>query len=148
MRISTKGRYGLRAMVDLAIHSGGDYVPLNSIAERQNLSEGYLEQVFASLRKAGLVKSVKGPQGGYCLADDASKITVGDVLRVLEGDLSVVEGSDEGRDIENAVEYCINNEVWKKLNESIGEVLDSITLEDLVTAYKKLNNNMGLMYYI
>lgn len=148
MRISTKGRYGLRAMVDLAIHSAGDYVPLNSIAERQNLSEGYLEQVFASLRKAGLVKSVKGPQGGYCLADNASNITVGDVLRVLEGDLSVVEGLEEGRDIDNAVEYCIINEVWKKLNESISEVLDSITLEDLVTAYRKLNDNMSLMYYI
>ncbi len=148
MRISTKGRYGLRAMVDLAINSVGDYIPLNSIAERQNLSEGYLEQVFAALRKAGLVKSVKGPQGGYCLADDASKITVGDVLRALEGDLVLVEGLDEGQDTDNAVEYCINNEVWKKLNKSISEFLDSITLEDLVTAYRKFNDNMSLMYYI
>lgn len=148
MRISTKGRYGLRAMVDLAIHYAGDYIPLNSIAERQNLSEGYLEQVFAALRKAGLVKSVKGPQGGYCLANDASKITVGDVLRALEGDLVAVEGLDENRNVDNAVEYCIANEVWEKLNKSINQVLDSITLEDLVTAYRKLNENMSLMYYI
>jgi Rrf2 family protein len=148
MKISTKGRYGLRAMVDLAVHSVTGHVPLNSIAERQNLSEGYLEQVFSSLRKAGLVKSVKGPQGGYSLADNASNITVGDVLRVLEGDLSVVEGLDEDQNIENVVEYCIINEVWKKMNESINEVVDSITLEDLVVAYRKLNNNMGLMYYI
>lgn len=148
MRISTKGRYGLRAMMDLAIHSTGDYIPLNSIAERQNLSEGYLEQVFSALKKAGLVKSVKGPQGGYCLANDASRITVGDVLRALEGDLVVVEELEDERNVNNAVEYCIANEVWEKLNKSINQVLDSITLEDLVTAYQKLNDNMSLMYYI
>jgi len=145
--ISTKGRYGLQAMVDLAIHSVHEHVPLNSIAERQNLSEGYLEQVFSSLRKSGLVKSVKGPQGGYSLVNNASDVTVGDILRALEGDLSVVEGMGEEQNIKNAVEYCIYNEVWKKMNESINKVVDSITLEDLVVAYKKLNN-MALMYYI
>lgn len=147
MKISTKGQYGLRAMVDLAIHSTGEQIPLNSIAERQNLSVGYLEQVFSSLRKAGLVKSVKGPQGGYSLAHSASDITVGDVLRTLEGDLSVVEELDERQNTDNDIEYCITEKVWKKINQSISEVVDSITLEDLVVAYKKLNN-IGPMYYI
>lgn len=147
MKISTKGQYGLRAMVDLAIHSTGEQIPLNSIAERQNLSVGYLEQVFSSLRKAGLVKSVKGPQGGYSLAHSASDITVGDVLRTLEGDLSVVEELDERQNTDNDIEYCITEKVWKKINQSISEVVDLITLEDLVVAYKKLNN-IGPMYYI
>ena len=87
MRISTKGKYGLRAMVDLAVHSADSPIPLSSIAERQDLSLGYMEQVFSVLRKAGLVKSIKGAQGGYILAEDAASITVGDVLRALEGDL-------------------------------------------------------------
>ena len=147
MKISTKGQYGLRAMVDLAIHSTGEQIPLNSIAERQNLSVGYLEQVFSSLRKAGLVKSVKGPQGGYSLAHSASDITVGDVLRTLEGDLSVVEELDERQNTDNDIEYCITEKVWKKINQSISEVVNLITLEDLVVAYKKLNN-IGPMYYI
>jgi Rrf2 family protein len=89
MKLSTKGRYGLRAMVDLAVHSSGEHVALYSIAERQNISENYLEQVFSILRKAGLVKSVKGAQGGYTLADKPSNISIGAILRVLEGDLSV-----------------------------------------------------------
>lgn len=147
MKFSTKGQYGLRAMVDLAIHSAGEQIPLNSIAERQNLSVGYLEQVFSSLRKAGLVKSVKGPQGGYSLANSASNITVGDVLRTLEGDLSVVEDLEERLNTDNDIEYCITEEVWKKIDQCISELVDSITLEDLVAAYKKLKN-VGPMYYI
>ena len=95
MQISTRGRYGLKAMVDLAIYSVNDHVALNSIAERQNISEGYLEQLISALRKGGLVKSIKGSQGGYVLADYPSKVTVGAVLRILEGKLFTVDDSSE-----------------------------------------------------
>ncbi|HWP96341.1 MAG TPA: Rrf2 family transcriptional regulator [Syntrophomonadaceae bacterium] len=147
MKISTKGRYGLRAMLDLALCSGGDHVALNTIAERQNISSNYLEQVFSILRKAGLVNSVKGAQGGYVLADSLNRITVGQILRALEGDLCV--SSDNGENESgNSVEYCLKKQVWNKINESINTVVDAITLEDLLIEYKKMQGNMSLMFYI
>ena len=146
MRISTKGKYGLRAMVDLAVHSSDTPIPLSTIAERQELSLGYMEQVFSVLRKAGLVNSIKGAQGGYVLADNAANITVGDVLRALEGDLNVVDEEQEAD--EKGIEYCIKTIVWDKMNESLNKVADSITLEDLVTQYQKLSNSWVHMYYI
>ncbi|MGB4367844.1 MAG: Rrf2 family transcriptional regulator [Caldicoprobacterales bacterium] len=147
MRISTKGKYGLRAMVDLAVHSADSPIPLSSIAERQDLSLGYMEQVFSVLRKAGLVKSIKGAQGGYILAEDAASITVGDVLRALEGDLNVVD-EDEQEVSKKSIEYCINTRVWEKMNQSLNEVANSITLKDLVIEYQKLSNSWIHMYYI
>ena len=83
MKLSTKGRYGLKAILDLALHSADGQITLNSIAERQGLSESYLEQLFAALKKAELIKSIRGPQGGYMLADDPENISVGDILRAL-----------------------------------------------------------------
>lgn len=148
MRISTKGRYGLRAMVDLATYSSDAPVPLNNVADRQELSLGYLEQVFSVLRKAGLVKSIKGAQGGYILADEPSNITVGDVLRTLEGDLNVVGDTDEEKAKENSIEYCMEIMVWEKMNESLNQIADSLSLNDLVVEYKKLNNSWANMYYI
>ncbi|MCE5285147.1 MAG: Rrf2 family transcriptional regulator, partial [Pelosinus sp.] len=136
MLISTKGRYGLRAMVDLAINSTGEHVALNSIAERQNISANYLEQMFSLLKKAGLVKSIKGSQGGYILAHKPASITVGSVLRALEGDLATVDESDIKRTPNNSIEYCLTINVWDKLNESINLVVDSITLEDMIDEYK------------
>lgn len=148
MKISTKGRYGLRAMIDLASNSAGDHVSLNSIAERQNVSENYLEQVFSTLRKSGLVKSVKGAQGGYILANNSSNITVGDILRALEGNLSVVDDSAEGKGGSVNMEQCLSTNVWEKINASVNSVVDSTTLEDLVDEYKKLNGNQTIMFYI
>jgi len=149
MKLSTKGRYGLRAMVDLAVRSNGDHVSLNSIAENQNISENYLEQVFSSLRKAGLVRSVKGAQGGYILAHRPSEIRVGDILRVLEGNLCVIDADSESYETgENTIQYCIRINVWDKINERINGVVDSITLEDLVNDYNKMNDAQSLMYYI
>jgi len=146
VKISTKGRYGLRAMVDLAVRSLNEQVPLSTIAENQNISVSYLEQVFSILRKAGLVKSIKGAQGGYILSDEPRNITVGLVLRTLEGDLSVVdELSNENND---NMQYCIKKNVWDKMNSCINRVVDSITLEDLVDEYYKLNDSKGYMYYI
>ncbi len=148
MKISTKGRYGLRAMLDLAVYAKGDHVALGSIAERQNISMNYLEQVFATLRKAGLVKSIKGAQGGYILAYDPSEITVGSVLRVLEGNLSVIDEAAYSNLSPNSIQYCIKLHVWEKMNDSLNQVVDGITLENLVENYKKLNGQSSMMYYI
>lgn len=147
MRISTKGRYGLQALLDLALHSDGTQVPLLSIAQRQNISTNYLEQVFSLLRKAKLVNSVKGAQGGYILADSPAHIRVGTVLRALEGDLKVVDDDLGGvsADKEN-LEPCIRAAVWDKINASIDSVVDSITLEDLVDEFRGLND--APMFYI
>lgn len=143
MKVSTKGRYGLRAIIDLSLNSNGDYVSLISIAERQNISKNYLEQVFSALRKTGIVKSVKGSQGGYLLNGKTSEIKVGDVLRALEGDLSVVKDEEN---INNKIERCIKKNLWDKIDEQVFKVIDNITLEDLINEYNKGNDS--LMYYI
>lgn len=148
MKISTKGRYGLRALVDLAISSTGEHVSLNSIAQRQGVSENYLEQVFSALRKAGIVRSIKGAQGGYILSDSPSNITVGEILRALEGDLSIVDENIDSKSSSQSVEYSVVKSVWDEVNKSIYKVVDSITLEDLVNEYRMLNESLSLMYYI
>ena len=148
MNISTKGRYGLRAMVDIAVHSLGDYIPLKVIAERQDISENYLEQVFSVLRKAELVKSARGSQGGYTLSKKASKITVGEVLRILEGDLSIAGDEEGALGIDKTIKVCINTLVWQKVNEQINKVMDSVTLQDLVEQYKTLNTEYTLDFII
>ena len=146
MKISTKGRYGLRALVDLAVHANGEHIPLSSIAKRQEISANYLEQVFSTLKKAGLIKSIKGSQGGYILSHDPSEINVGDVLRILEGDLSIVdERDDESND---AVKNCLNVMLWDKINENINKIVDNITIEDLVNEHSKMQGNIPLMYNI
>ncbi len=147
MKLSTKGRYGLRAMLDLAVNSVGDHVSLYNIAERQEVSENYLEQVFSTLRKAGLVKSVKGAQGGYILANQPSKTTVGTILRALEGDLAVVDEEKE-KSAGNLIIRCIKDKVWDRMNESLNSVVDSITLEDLLLNYKKMEGGNNEMYFI
>ncbi|MFD3156271.1 RrF2 family transcriptional regulator [Haloimpatiens sp. FM7330] len=142
MKISTKGRYGLKAMVDLAVHSVSESVTLKSISERQNISEGYLEQIFSSLRKSGIIKGRKGQGGGYIICDSLSDITVGDILRVLEGDLSVVDENNTT----NKIEKCLKENVWDKINECINDVIDKITLQELIEKYNY--DNEGYMYYI
>ncbi|NLE26402.1 MAG: Rrf2 family transcriptional regulator [Clostridiaceae bacterium] len=148
MKISTKGRYGLRAMVDLAIHAQSEHVALSAVAERQNISTNYLEQVFSGLRKAGLVKSVKGAQGGYVLAENPENIKVGTILRVLEGNLSVIDGIETQNIDGKSIQYCLKQSVWDKIDESISNVVDSITLEDLVNDYNRLNSSDTIMFYI
>jgi Rrf2 family transcriptional regulator, cysteine metabolism repressor len=145
MKISTKGRYGLRAMLDLAIHSNGEHISLLSIANRQDVSVNYLEQVFSILRKAGFVVSVKGAQGGYLLAMPASKLHVGDILRCLEGDLCVVDEKENNKEL-TTIQQCITENVWEKINAAVREAVDSITLEDLVDDYNGINQYP--MFYI
>ncbi|EJP6471557.1 Rrf2 family transcriptional regulator [Clostridium sporogenes] len=145
MKISTKGKYGIKAIIDLAINSTEEAVTLKSISERQNISEGYLEQIFSLLRKNNLIKGIKGAQGGYILEKNSAHITAGEILRALEGDLSVVEFNDNY--LNNRMEKSIKTNLWDRINENIERVVDSITLEDLVEAYKK-SDNENIMYYI
>ncbi|PKM95694.1 MAG: Rrf2 family transcriptional regulator [Firmicutes bacterium HGW-Firmicutes-1] len=144
MKISTKGLYGLRAIMDLAIHSKGELVALKHIAERQEISDAYLEQVFSSLRKAGLVKSQKGSQGGYLLGKAMKDITVGNVLLVLEGELFPYDENANN----NLIDQLLIEEVWQAMNRSIAQVVDSLTLEDLVNHYLILEQENDPMFYI
>lgn len=148
MKISTKGTYGLRAMVDLAIYSNNEYISLKSIAERQGISENYLEQVFATLRKANLVKSIRGSQGGYTLSDSASKITVGEILRSLEGELNIVNDDSNNANKSNIIETCIKTKVWNAVEDSINVIVNSINLQDLVDEFKNLQGKMSYEFYI
>lgn len=148
MKISTKGRYGLRCLIDLAVHSHGDQVAIKSIAERQEISENYLEQVFSALRKAGIVKSIKGSQGGYVLAYAPADIRVGDVIRALEGKIEVAEGSEEKNKPTSRIDQVITRHVWDEMNKQINGIIDSITLEDLINEYRRLNGANSYMFYI
>lgn len=149
MKLSTKGRYGLRALVDLAWHGKGEHLALYQVAERQGISENYLEQVFSTLRKGGLVKSVKGSQGGYVLARKPALITVGTVLRVLEGDLLItdLDGSDTEPEAAS-VQACLQAAVWDRVNEAVLKVVDALTLEDLVEDYRKRLGEENLTFFI
>lgn len=147
MKVSTKGRYGLRAMVDLAIHAPEGHVALNAIAKRQDISVNYLEQVFSALRKAGLVKSVKGAQGGYAMAMRPSQMTVGMILRSLEGKLVVVDETD--KDIaQNSVQHCIQLMVWDVMTETVNNLVDHMTLEDLANEYRNMAGKDSSVYFI
>lgn len=148
MKISTKGRYGLKAMMDLAINSFGEPLNLKSIAERQNVSEKYLEHIFSALKKAGLLKSIKGTQGGYILAQSTAETTIGNVIRALEGDLSVAEKASGEEGNADVLEQCISKNVYEKIDNGINRLLDNITLDDLVQEYKKMNTNVDYMFYI
>src|SRR5574344_108914 len=131
LKISTKGRYALRLMLDLAIHSNGENVPIKAIAARQDISEKYLEQIINILNKAGFVRSVRGSNGGYRLAKAPKDYTVGMILRLTEGSLAPVSCVEEG-DICERAGGCATHFVWEKLNDAINSVVDNITLEDLV----------------
>lgn len=149
MKLSTKGRYGLKAMFDLAIQYGNGPIPLKSIAERQQVSVHYLEQLIAGLRKSGLVKSVRGAQGGYMLAHGPSKITVGDIIRVLEGPLGPADCVLEDEPVScDRADCCVTKVVWEKIRLGITEVVDSITLQDMLNDHEKMGNKDNYMYHI
>ena len=141
MKLSTKGRYGLRALIDLAMYSEKEAVSISSIAARQNISESYLEQLVGKLKKAGIVLSIRGAQGGYKLAKPASDISVGDILRALEGNLDAVEcpGLKEENGCEGA-DLCVTKYVWQRINESISHAVDEMKLDQLVEESKKTKN--------
>ena len=141
MRISTKGRYSLEALLYMALLPEGEFVSTRAIAENTGISDGYLEQLFIPLRKAGIVRGIRGPQGGYLPGREKGSITAGDILRAVEGSLEPVDCISSTdcplRD------DCVSRHTWSELYQEIAGFVDSITLEDLVEAY----HGMDLMEY-
>jgi Rrf2 family protein len=140
MKLSTKGRYGLSAILDLAVHEEEEAVALSQIADRQDISINYLEQLIAKLKKAGIVHSIRGAQGGYKLARPPENISVGDILRALEGDLSPVDCCVINNEESNCSgsDSCVTKYVWKRISDSINGAVDGIMLSDLVAESKKV----------
>ncbi len=140
MKISTRGRYALRFMIDLALHDGSEYIALKDISKRQDISIKYLEQITSLLSKFGLLQSVRGPQGGYKLSRPPEQYTIGEILRITEGDLAPVAClSTEINDCARK-EYCPTIEMWEGLKNVINDYLNTKTLNDLV---KKAKNNIS-----
>lgn len=143
MKISTKGRYGVRAMLDLAANYSEGLSSLGSIAERQGISEGYLEQLFSTLKKSGLVLGTRGFQGGYSLSRSPGEIRVGDILRALEGSLAPVDCVKEGTAKScKRIEYCATRPIWEKIRDEVNNIVDSITLEMLLEEEKVIDNRL------
>ncbi|MBP2240531.1 Rrf2 family cysteine metabolism transcriptional repressor [Cytobacillus eiseniae] len=139
MKISTKGRYGLTIMIELAKKHGDGPISLKTIAQANNLSEHYLEQLIAPLRNAGLVKSIRGAYGGYILGDEPANITAGDIIRVLEGPISPVEGIED--------EEPAKKHLWMRIRDAVKDVLDGTTVEDLAN-YNDEGESNSYMFYI
>lgn len=135
MILSTKGRYGLKIMYELALNYGKGPMSLKEIALRQQLSETYLEQLIVPLKKTGLVTSIRGAQGGYKLTKKPEEITVGQIIRTLEGPLAPSECVIDDEPECTRAEYCVTRLIWEKIMESINNVVDSITLNDMVEDY-------------
>ncbi|WP_308618931.1 Rrf2 family transcriptional regulator [uncultured Eubacterium sp.] len=140
MKISTKGRYALRMMIDLAQNQGDGYVSLKDIANRQEISKKYLEQIVAILNKPDVLRTNRGYQGGYRLAKNANEYTVGDILRLTEGGLAPVSCLDNSPILCDRAENCITLPIWKGLYKVISEYLDSITLQDIIDKNSDVSN--------
>lgn len=137
MKISTKGRYALRMMLDLAVNNNGTYISLKEISRRQEISDKYSEQIINQLSKAGLVNSVRGAKGGYMLAKKPFEYTVGEILRVMEGTLTPVTCLEEINNKCQREKICVTIEVFQKIKDAIDNVVDNITLEDLAQREKE-----------
>jgi Rrf2 family cysteine metabolism transcriptional repressor len=143
MRLSTRGRYALRAMIDLALHADEEPVPRSDIAERQEVSAHYIEQLFVKLRRAGFIESVRGPGGGYILAQGADQIKVGDIIRTVEGPIALVHCvAPQKEDTCHRADSCVTHLLWRRLSSKVAEVLDSVTLEDLCNQARELNGTL------
>ena len=136
MKLSTKGRYGVKAVVELAANYGSEPMSIKKISESENISEYYLEQLFSSLRKADLVKSIRGAQGGYVLSREPKDITIAEVMYVLEGPVEISDCIDDGAC--NNTSSCATRLLWSKIKNSIDDVMESITLQDIVDDGKRM----------
>lgn len=132
MKISTKGRYALRLILDMALNNTGNPIRIKDIAARQNISDKYLEQIVSVLNKAGFVKSIRGPQGGYKLTKRPEQYTVGMILRLTEGSLAPVSCLDDEVNMCDRQEECVTLILWRKLDDAIKSVIDNVTLADLM----------------
>lgn len=142
MRISTKGRYALRMLLDLAEHQNGEYIALKDIAARQNVSKKYLEQIVPILNKSNILQTNRGFQGGYRLAKTPDKYTVGDILRLTEGSLAPVACVEQDPVECSRSAECPTLPIWKGLSKAINDYLDSITLQDVLDEqHERYSNN-------
>lgn len=144
MKLTTKGRYGLRAVIDLARYAKNEPVSLSDVAERQGISISYLEQLMAKLKRAGIVQSTRGAQGGYSLAKHPEEISVGEILRALEGSLSPVDCSavdGEGETECSASNFCVTKYVWKRINDSINDTVNNIFLSELLAESENVKSD-------
>lgn len=132
MKVSTKGRYALRLMLDLAINHDGSPIRIKDVAERQGISDKYLEQIISVLNKAGYVKSVRGPQGGYVLKKNPEDYTVGMILRLTEGSLAPVSCVEEDEMACERKDSCVTYILWDKISDAINGIVDTVTLQDLL----------------
>jgi len=140
MKLSTKGRYGVKAMFELALNYGNEPISIKAIAEKQAISEYYLEQLFGTLRKAGLITSSRGAMGGYVLSKSPGEISAADILNVLEGPIEISECiSDEEMNCSKA-DYCATRLLWLKISSSVNDVINSVTLEDMVKDYYEIKD--------
>lgn len=137
MKISTKGRYGLRAIIDLAANNEGSHLSLSHISRRQGISIHYLEQFFLSMKRAGLVDSVKGAAGGYYLCVDVYKLPVSEVLKVLEGEFSFAESSVSVKE-QSTYQTYIEDYVWKVIDNDVNDAINTMTVGNLVDYYKSV----------
>lgn len=144
MRLTTKGRYGLRAMFELAKDYGKGPVAIKIIAQRQHLSVHYLEQLLATLRKSDLIQSIRGPGGGYVLAKKPAEISVGDIVRTLEGPIAMAKCIDESlmQQVCEHVDDCVVRLMWTRVSGRIEDILDGISLEDLKGEVDSLKCNL------
>ena len=147
MKLSTKARYGVRAMLTLALDYGKGAVPLRSVASRQDVSVKYLEHLMAALRSAGLVRSVRGTHGGYCLARPPGQVDLREVVRALEGSIAPVDCVDDPGVCDRS-DGCAARDVWKRMEQAVSDVLCSTTLEDLVRNQAECDRPGPAMYQI
>lgn len=141
MKVSTRGRYALRLMVDLAEHNAGEIVSLKDVSQRQNISTKYLEHIVILLCKAGYLKSIRGSQGGYLLTKDPNKYTIGSILRITEGSLSPISCIEESPNQCSRSNNCPTLDFWQGLNQVINDYVDKFTLADLVSNHKNNGQN-------
>lgn len=137
MKVSTKGRYALRMMIELATKAEGEYTSLKEISKSQDISVKYLEQITGMLSKAGMIKSARGANGGHMLAGRPDQYTVGEILRVTEGSLSPVACLDDKTNLCERAGSCVTLEFWEGLEKVINDYVDGVTLEDLVVKYQE-----------
>ncbi len=136
MKLSTRSRYAVRAILDLSVHYKGEPVQIKDIAKREKLSIRYLENIFTQLKAAGIINSEKGRGGGFYLAKKPEKITMLDIVQSVEGNLSIVDCVDSPSKCKKA-SICVSREVWEKISVGVKEILKNITLNDLIQSYKK-----------
>ena len=139
MQISTRGRYALRIMLDLAIYGKGELVKVKDIAVRQEISEKYMEQIISVLKKAGYVKSIRGAQGGYMLAKQPEEYTAGMVLRLTEGSMAPVACLEDEVNECYSAGQCVTLRLWKMLDDAIEQVIDKVTLADMIVWYEEMH---------